>query len=70
MKIQKFFSNSKFSMQSLQENLFSIKVHFSDNEEMLDLIKVYGMVWDANTDLITNNAKKKNAYYFIEAILD
>ncbi len=27
------------------------------------------MVWDANTDFITNNAKNKNAYFFIEAII-
>jgi hypothetical protein len=26
------------------------------------------MVWDANTDLITNNAKYKNADQFIEAM--
>ena len=26
------------------------------------------MVWEANTGLITNNAKNKNAYYFIEAM--
>ena len=27
------------------------------------------MVWEAKTGLITNNAKNKNAYYFIEAII-
>jgi hypothetical protein len=27
------------------------------------------MVWEAKTGLITNNAKNKNAYYFIEAMI-
>jgi hypothetical protein len=40
MKIQKFIANSKFSMKSLPENLLNVKVHFSNNEEMLDLKKV------------------------------
>ncbi len=61
MKIQKFYSNSKLALKSLPESLLSNKVHFSDKEEVFDLNKVLGMVWDANTDLITYNAKYKNA---------
>ncbi len=60
MKIQKFYSNSKLALKSLPESLLSTKVHFSDKEEVFDLNKVLGMVWDANTDLITYNAKYKN----------
>jgi hypothetical protein len=43
-------------------------VHFSDKEEIFDSNKVLGMVWSANTDLITYNAKYKNADQFIEAM--
>ncbi len=43
-------------------------VNDSDKEEVFDLNKVLGMVWDANTDLITYNAKYKNADQFIEAM--
>jgi len=68
MKIQKFFSNSKLVLKSLPENLLSSKVNFSDKEEIFDPIKVLGMVWDAKTNLITYNAKYKNADQFIEAI--
>ena len=68
MKIQKFYSNSRLALKSLPENLLSTKVHFSDKEEIFDSNKVLGMVWDANTDLITYNAKYKNADQFIEAM--
>ena len=46
----------------------SSKVHFINKEEIFDSNKVLGMVWDANTDLITYNAKYKNADQFIEAM--
>jgi hypothetical protein len=52
MKIQKFYSNSKLALKSLPESLLSNKVHFSDKEEIFDLNKVLGMVWDANTYII------------------
>jgi hypothetical protein len=68
MKILKFYSNSKLALKSLPESLLSTKVHFSDKDEIFDLYKVLGMVWDANTDLISYNAKYKNADQFIEAM--
>ncbi len=68
MKIQKFYSNSKLALKSLPENLLSTKVHFNDKEEIFDTKNFLGMVWDANTDLITYNTKYKNADQFIEAI--
>jgi hypothetical protein len=66
MKIQKFYSNSKLTLESLPENLLSTKVHFSDKKEMFDSNKVLGMVWDANTDLITYNAKY--ILYFVNSV--
>ncbi len=68
MKIQKFYSNSRLALKSLPENLLNTNVHFSDKEEIFDSNKVLGMVWDANTNLITCNAKYKNADQFIEAM--
>jgi hypothetical protein len=64
----KFYSNSKLALKSISKNLLSLKVHFSNKEEIFDSNKVLGMVWDANTDLITYNAKYKNADQFIEAM--
>jgi len=65
MKIQKFHSNSKLNLKSLPENFLSSKVYFSIIEELFDSNKVLGMVWDANTDPISYNAKYKNADLFI-----
>jgi hypothetical protein len=65
MKIQKFYFNSKLTLKSFPENFLCLKVYFSIKEELFDSNKVLGMVWDANTDLITYNAKYKNADQFI-----
>jgi hypothetical protein len=46
----------------------SSKVHFINKEEIFDSKKVLGMVWDANTDLISYNAKYENADQYIEAM--
>ncbi len=53
MEIQKFYSNSKLTLKSLPKDLLSSKIHFEDKEEIFDCNKVLGMVWDANTDLLT-----------------
>ncbi len=57
MKIQKLYLNSKFSLKSHLDNLFSSNVHFSNKKSIWDLNKVLGMVWDVNTDIITYNSK-------------
>jgi hypothetical protein len=68
MKIQKFYSNSKFALKSRPESLLSTQVRFSNKEEIFDLNKVLRMVWDDNTVLITYYAKYKNEDEFIEAM--
>ena len=68
MKIQKFYSNSKLTLKSLPKDLLSSKIHFEDKEEVFDCNKVLGMVWDANTDLLTYNAKYKSTIEFINAV--
>ncbi len=68
MKIQKFYSNSKLTLKSLPKDLLSSKIHFEDKEEIFDCNKVLGMVWDANTDLLTYNAKYKSTIEFINAV--
>ena len=65
MKIQKLYSYSKLTLKSLPQNFLSLKVYFSIKEELFDSNKVLGMVWDANINLITYNAKYKNADLFI-----
>jgi hypothetical protein len=45
-----------------------MKIHFEDKEEVFDCNKVLGMVWDANTDLLTYNAKYKSTIKFINAV--
>jgi hypothetical protein len=46
----------------------SSKILFEDKEEVSDCNKVLGMVWDANTDLLTYNAKYKSTIKFINAV--
>ena len=65
MKIQKLYSYSKLTLKYFPQNFLSLKVYFSIIDELFDSNKVLGMVWDANTDPISYNAKYKNADLFI-----
>ncbi len=47
---------------------FEFNKFFSHKEEIGDCNKSLGKVWDANTDLLTYNAKSKNAHEFINAV--
>jgi len=47
---------------------FELNKFFSHKEEIGDCNKSLGMVWDANSDLLTYNAKSKNPNEFINAV--
>ena len=70
LKIEKFYSNSKLTLNSLPKDLLSWKIHFEDKEEIFDCNKVLGMVWDANTDLLTYNAKYKSCLLYTSDAAD
>ncbi len=55
-------------LKSLPKDLLSSKFHFEDNEDVFDCNKVLGMVWDANTNLLTYNTKYKSMIKFINAV--
>ena len=57
MKICKFYTNSRLVVESMPRDLLAKEIHFNDKDPFFDTNMVLGMVWDANTDLLTFKTK-------------
>ena len=57
MKICKFYTNSRLVVENMPRDLLAKEIHFKDKDPFFDSNMVLGMVWDANTDLLTFKTK-------------